>query len=106
MILPILLEPVEVPPLLRDIQWLDMTDGDVNKAAKQIVETIEHYIAPQTRTEDKNEVSGKKISEKKILAILEEERGVVGSTAKRLGISPKRLYQLLKYYNIQPQEFR
>lgn len=104
-ILPILLEHVEVPPLLRDIQWLDMTDGNVDKAAQQIVETIEHYTAPQSRTE-RNELPGNKISEKKIVAVLEEERGVVGLAAKRLGVSPKRLYQLLKYYNIQARAFR
>jgi hypothetical protein len=42
-ILPILLEHAEVPPLLRDIQWLDMTDGDIEKAVKQLVKTIHHF---------------------------------------------------------------
>jgi len=40
MLLPILLEPTEIPPLLRTIQYLDMTDGNINKAVKQIVKII------------------------------------------------------------------
>jgi hypothetical protein len=40
-ILPVLLEhSAEVPPLLRDVQWLDMTDGDVDKAVDQLVRAI------------------------------------------------------------------
>lgn len=105
-ILPVLLEHAETPPLLRDIQWLDMTDGDADKAAERIVETIEHYTASRSGTDESESVLGKKIPEKKIVAVLEEERGVVGMAAKRLGVSPKRLYQLLKYYNIQAREFR
>ena len=105
-ILPILLEPAEVPPLLRDFQWLDMTDGDVGKAAKRILETIEQYTIPRSRDDESKSILGKKIPATKIIAVLEEERGVVGTAAKRLGVSPKRLYQLLEYYNIQAREFR
>ena len=105
MILPVLLEHVEVPPLLRDIQWLDLTDGNVDKAVQRIVETIEKYSITQSSPEKRNKVSGSRISENKIVTVLAEERGVVGSAAKRLGISPKRLYQLLKYYNIQLGSF-
>ena len=39
-ILPILLEHADVPPLLRSIQWLDMTDGNVERAVARIVESI------------------------------------------------------------------
>lgn len=42
-IIPVLLEITEVPPLLRNIQWLDMTDGNVEKAIPRLVETIRHY---------------------------------------------------------------
>jgi hypothetical protein len=39
-ILPILLEDADVPPLLRSIQWLDMRDGNVDKAVRKLIETI------------------------------------------------------------------
>lgn len=42
-ILPVLLEQAEVPPLLRDIQWLDMTDGDAEKAVVRLVEVIRRF---------------------------------------------------------------
>jgi TIR domain/Domain of unknown function (DUF4062)/Bacterial regulatory protein, Fis family len=105
-ILPILLEHAEVPPLLRNIQWVDMTDGDVDKAVRTIVQTIQYRSARQSENDEGTRIVGKKISQAKIEDVLEEERGVVGAAAKRLGISPKRLYQLLKYYNIQARQFR
>lgn len=105
-ILPILLEPAEVPPLLRDFQWLDMTDGDVNKAARRIVETIQRFSVAPSMTDAGKHLSRKNISKTKIVAVLEEERGIVGAVAKRLGVSTKRLYRLLDYYNIQPRQFR
>lgn len=52
-ILPILLERAEVPPLLRDIQWVDMTDGDVGKAVKQLAETIRHFSESEERGQPK-----------------------------------------------------
>ncbi len=45
-LLPILLERVDVPPLLRDIQWLDMTDGNVDRAVNQLVDLVRHYSRP------------------------------------------------------------
>ncbi|MBV1880625.1 MAG: TIR domain-containing protein [Pseudomonadales bacterium] len=42
-ILPVLLEKAEVPPLLRSIQWLDMTDGDADKAVANMVKAIRHF---------------------------------------------------------------
>ena len=44
-ITPVLLEEAEVPPLLRDIHWLDMTDGDVDKGVRKLVDTILRYSA-------------------------------------------------------------
>ena len=49
-ILPVLLEKAEVPPLLRDITWLDMTDGDAEKAVVRLVEVIRRFTE-----ENKNE---------------------------------------------------
>ena len=43
-ILPVLLERAEVPPLLRNIQWLDMTDGNVERAVHSLTEVIRHHI--------------------------------------------------------------
>jgi hypothetical protein len=42
-ILPVLLKQAEVPPLLRDIHWLDMTDGDVDNAVALLLESIRHF---------------------------------------------------------------
>jgi len=42
-LLSILLEDAEVPPLLKQIQWLDMRDGDVEKGVGRLVEVIRHY---------------------------------------------------------------
>ena len=42
-ILPIILSDVEVPPLLRTIQWLDLRDGDVNRCVQRILEAIEYH---------------------------------------------------------------
>jgi hypothetical protein len=105
-ILPILLAQAEVPPLLRNIQWLDMTDGDVDKAARTILDKIQYHSARQGENDGGTRIVGKTISKTKIVDVLAEERGVVGAAAKRLGVSPKRLYQLLKYNNIQAREFR
>jgi hypothetical protein len=41
-ILPVLLEEAEVPPLLRDIQWLDLRDRKVERAIPQLVNAIRH----------------------------------------------------------------
>jgi hypothetical protein len=48
-ILPVLLKRAEIPPLLRSIQWLDMTDGDADRAVVQMLEAIRHF------TEEKEE---------------------------------------------------
>jgi TIR domain len=39
-IIPVLIEDVEVPALLRDVLYLDLRDGDVKKAAKRLASTI------------------------------------------------------------------
>lgn len=42
-IIPVLLADADVPPLLRQFQWLDMRDGDVRNGVKRLVETIRHW---------------------------------------------------------------
>jgi hypothetical protein len=44
-ILPVLLESAEVPPLLRDIQWIDMRDGDIGKAVEALRKAIQVHAA-------------------------------------------------------------
>ena len=44
-ILPVLLEKADVPPLLRQFQYLDMQDKDVDKGVKRLVEAIRHSSA-------------------------------------------------------------
>ena len=105
-ILPVLLEQTEVPPLLRDIQWIDMTDGDVEGGTAKLINAIQHYSRSQAPDVERVKVAGKRIARDKVVAVLEEERGVVGAAAKRLGLSSKRLYQLLRQYNIQARGFR
>lgn len=39
-LLPILLDDVEIPPLLRDVVYLDLHDGDADRAASELIETI------------------------------------------------------------------
>ncbi len=106
-LLPVLLERAEVPPLLRQIKWLNMTDGNVAHAVNELVDLVRHYSRPKHISQiSKPSERGVKFPKSKIIAILEEEMGVVGASAKRLGITPKRLYQLLKHYNIQARQFR
>ena len=106
-LLPILLERADVPPLLRQIQWLDMTDGNISRAVNELVDLVRLYSRSKPIYQfDKPSERGMKFPKSKIIAILEEERGVVGASAKRLGITPKKLYQILKHYNIQARQFR
>ena len=106
-LLPVLLEEADVPPLLRQIHWLDMTDGNIDRAIELLVNVIRHYERPASvggiaQRADR----GMKFPKNKIIETLEEENGIVGAAAKRLGLTPKRLYQLLKHYNIQARKFR
>jgi hypothetical protein len=48
-ILPVLLEHTEVPPLLRDIQWLDMTDKNVDNAVTGLLTAINHFSRSRRR---------------------------------------------------------
>lgn len=106
-LLPVLLEKADVPPLLRQIHWLNMTDGNVDRGVEGLVSAIRYhkgYVGSTAATEPPGR--GTKVSKSKIIAVLEEENGVVGTAAKRLGVTPKRLYQLLKHHNIQARQFR
>lgn len=50
-ILPILLESVELPALLRDKNYLDLRDKDVSKAVKQLSKAIKYHLQGRTREE-------------------------------------------------------
>lgn len=47
-ILPVLLEDADVPPLLRQFQWLDLRDGDVERGVHQLVDAIRHWHSQRT----------------------------------------------------------
>lgn len=47
--LPVLLEDAEVPPLLRQVQWVDLRDRKIEKAVKQIVDAIDHWPASRPK---------------------------------------------------------
>jgi hypothetical protein len=42
-ILPVLLDDADVPPLLRQYQWIDLRDGDIKKGVSQLVDAIRHW---------------------------------------------------------------
>ncbi len=44
-ILPVLLQDADVPPLLRQFQWLDMRGNNIEKGVGQLVEAIRHWSA-------------------------------------------------------------
>jgi hypothetical protein len=42
-ILPVILKDADVPPLLRQIRWIDLRGGNVEKGVNQLVEAIRHH---------------------------------------------------------------
>ncbi|MEF8731271.1 MAG: TIR domain-containing protein [Candidatus Accumulibacter meliphilus] len=44
-ILPVILEDADVPPLLRQYQWIDLRGGDIDKGVGQLVEAVRHWSA-------------------------------------------------------------
>ena len=42
-VLPVLLEDTDIPPLLRNIKYLDLRDGNVKRAATELINTIQAY---------------------------------------------------------------
>jgi hypothetical protein len=47
-ILPVILEDAEVPPLLRQFQWVDLRGGNIEKGVNQLVEAIRHWSAQRS----------------------------------------------------------
>lgn len=47
-ILPVILEDADVPPLLRQYQWIDLRGGNVEKGVRQLVEAIHHWSAKRS----------------------------------------------------------
>ncbi len=50
-LLPILLDDVEIPPLLRDVVYLDLRDGNVGRATDQLIETIHKKWSKEQTTQ-------------------------------------------------------
>lgn len=44
-ILPVILEDADVPPLLRQYQWIDLRGGNVEEGVRQLVDAIYHWSA-------------------------------------------------------------
>jgi hypothetical protein len=44
-ILPVILADADVPPLLRQFQWIDLRSGNIEKGVGQLVEAIRHWSA-------------------------------------------------------------
>ena len=47
-ILPVILADADVPPLLRQFQWVDLRSGNVEKGVDQLVEAIRHWSATRS----------------------------------------------------------
>ena len=47
-ILPVILADADVPPLLRQYQWIDLRGGNVEKGVRQLVEAIHHWSAKRS----------------------------------------------------------
>ena len=47
-ILPVILEDADVPPLLRQFHWIDLRGGNVKKGVSQLVEAIHHLSAKRS----------------------------------------------------------
>jgi hypothetical protein len=47
-ILPVVLEDADVPPLLRQFHWIDLRGGNVEKGVTQLIEAIRHWSAQRS----------------------------------------------------------
>ena len=54
-LLPVLLADTEIPPLLRNIQYLDLRDGDVARAVGELTAAIGHHSKIQTKNPHRDE---------------------------------------------------
>jgi len=52
MVLPILLDDTEIPPLLRNVRYLDLRDRDVKARTRELVDTIRHHMKIRYLTDD------------------------------------------------------
>ena len=48
-ILPIILQDADVPPLLRQYQWIDLRDGNVERGVRELVEAIHQSSGGRSR---------------------------------------------------------
>lgn len=44
-VLPVLLEDVEIPPILRDVKYLDLRDGNIERGVLEMVSAIRHHLS-------------------------------------------------------------
>lgn len=44
-ILPVILEEADVPPLLRQFQWIDLQDGNIEKGIEELIGAVRHWSA-------------------------------------------------------------
>lgn len=51
MVLPVLLENADIPPLLRSIKYLDLRDGNVKRGVSDLIKAIQHH-SKKRRDED------------------------------------------------------
>ncbi|HEX6374008.1 MAG TPA: toll/interleukin-1 receptor domain-containing protein [Longimicrobium sp.] len=49
MVLPILLQDTEIPPVLRDIKYIDLRDGDVRSKSQELAEAIKYHMRNRAR---------------------------------------------------------
>jgi TIR domain len=47
-ILPVILKDADVPPLLRQFQWIDLRGGEIEKGVSQLLDAIHHWSAKRS----------------------------------------------------------
>jgi septum formation topological specificity factor MinE len=76
LILPVLLEDVEVPALLRDVKYLDLRDGNVSRTISDLVKIINRY----------SEARSEKIA-KRFIGYAEKRDEIIFNLEQRIGES-------------------
>jgi hypothetical protein len=62
-VLPVLLEDVDIPALLRDVMYLDMRDGDVERGIRRLTDAIRHHWRGVSPREEARKLMARAISQ-------------------------------------------
>ncbi len=62
-VLPVLLDDVEIPALLRDVMYLDMRDGDVGRGIRRLADSIKHHSYQVDSREEARKLMARAVSQ-------------------------------------------